>query len=284
MANLISIFLPVAMMVLMANLGLGLRLADLAATLRRPRALGTGLVVQLLALPLAAFVIGRLTALPAPLAAGLMLLAASPGGVSSNYIAHLARGNVALSVAMTTLTSLAAPLSLPLVLALAGATAPEPAALLRISLGMSLVALAPLALGMAFAQFAPRAAAAIGRPLAPLAKALFALMVLATFAQNWSAMRAALGAVVLAVAALALAAPGLAFAAGRTMRLDAVEGRTIAIEASLQNVAIALFVAGPVLGQPALAVPALIYALCMNLVALAVIAASRERAPRLSTN
>lgn len=277
MAQMISIFLPLAMVVLMASLGLRLRLADLAATARAPRALGTGLGVQLLGLPLAAFLITLALGLPAPLAAGVMLVAASPGGVSSNYIAHLARGKVALSVAMTLATSLAAPLTLPLVLAAAGATAPAPAALLRISLGMTLVAVAPLALGMAFAHFAPRLAATTERRLAPVAKATFVLMVLATFAQNWGAMSEAIGAVGLAVGLLALTAPGLALAAGRLMRLDGAERRTIAVEASLQNVAIAMFVAGPVLGAPQLAIPALIYALAMNLVALVLIAAGAAR-------
>lgn len=283
MAQMIAIFLPLAMVVLMASLGLRLRLADLAATARAPRALGTGLVVQLLGLPLMAFLITLALGLPAPLAAGVMLVAASPGGVSSNYIAHLARGKVALSVAMTLCTSLAAPLTLPLVLAAAGATAPAPAALLRISFGMTLVAVAPLALGMAFAHFAPRIAATTERRLAPIAKALFALMVLATFAQNWSAMSDAFGAVGLAVGLLAIAAPGLALVAGRLMQLGAPERRTIAVEASLQNVAIAMFVAGPVLGQPQLAIPALIYALCMNLVALGLIAQATVRARAATT-
>lgn len=283
MAQLISIFLPLAMVVLMASLGLRLRFADLAATARAPRALTTGLVVQLIGLPLMAFAITLALGLPAPLAAGVMLVAASPGGVSSNYIAHLARGRVALSVAMTLCTSLAAPLTLPLVLAAAGATAPAPAALLRISFGMTLVAIAPLALGMAFAHFAPRIAALTERRLAPIAKALFVLMVLATFAQNWGAMSDAFGAVGLAIGLLALAAPGLALAAGRAMRLDPAERRTIAVEASLQNVAIAIFVAGPVLGTPQLAIPALIYAVCMNLVALVLIAVATARNQRAAS-
>lgn len=283
MAQLISIFLPLAMVVLMASLGLRLRFADLAATARAPRALTTGLVVQLIGLPLMAFAITLALGLSAPLAAGVMLVAASPGGVSSNYIAHLARGRVALSVAMTLCTSLAAPLTLPLVLAAAGATAPAPAALLRISFGMTLVAIAPLALGMTFAHFAPRIAALTERRLAPIAKALFVLMVLATFAQNWGAMSDAFGAVGLAIGLLALAAPGLALAAGRAMRLDPAERRTIAVEASLQNVAIAIFVAGPVLGTPQLAIPALIYAVCMNLVALVLIAVATARNQRAAS-
>lgn len=137
MTSLISVFLPAAMMVLMASLGLRLHPRELVATLRRPRALGAGLAVQMIGLPLAAFGIAHLFGLSAGLAAGLMLVAASPGGVSSNYITHLARGRVALSVAMTLTTSLAAPVTLPLVLALCGIATPSPTALLRISFSMT---------------------------------------------------------------------------------------------------------------------------------------------------
>lgn len=267
-------FLPVAMMVLMLTLGLRLRLADLAAVVARPRALLTGLAVQVVGLPVLALGLIAGLGLTGTLAAGLVLLAASPGGVSSNYIAHLARGSVALSVTMTALTSLLAPLSLPLVLAATGLARLAPVDLLRVSLGMSAVAVLPLALGMMLTARAPRLAARAEARLAPLAKALFVAMVLATFWQNRAAMADLAGRASAAILALALAAPGLALAAGRVMRLTPPEARTIAIEASLQNVAVTMFVAGALLHDPALAVPALVYAVGMNVVAVGMIAAS----------
>lgn len=279
MAALMAAFLPVAMMVLMLALGLRLAPREIFAALRAPRALGAGLALQLIALPALAFGLARVFGLSAPLAAGLMLVAASPGGVSSNYITHLARGSVALSVTMTLLTSLLAPLSLPLVLGLSGAAAPESGALWRISLGMSAVALAPLALGMAAGHLAPGFAARTSRLLDPLARLLFALMVGATFVQNWGAMRAGFASAGPAVLALAVLAPALALGVGRALSLGAAAGRTIAIEISLQNVAITIFVAGKLLGAPALAIPGLIYAVVMNIVALGFILSAPPRAP-----
>lgn len=280
MTALLSAFLPLAMMVMMLALGLRLRPGQIWAAWRAPRALIAGLGLQLVVLPVLALGIGWALALPAPLRAGMVLLAAAPGGVSSNYISHLARGVVALSVSMTLISSLAAPLSLPVVLALAGVEVPAGAAgLWRISLGMSAVALLPMALGMLARQRAPNWAARAGRLLDQLAKAMFALMVLATFAQNWAAMRAGFAQAGAAVSLLALCAPISALVTGRALRLGPAAARTILLETSLQNVAITLFVAGPLLGRPDLAIPGLIYAVEMNIVALAVILWARRGAP-----
>lgn len=274
MAGFLAGFLPVAMMVLMVSLGLRLRADDLLAELRAPKALGLGLGAQMLGLPLLAFVLARLAGLDPLLSAGLMLVAAAPGGVSSNYAAHLARGAVGLSVAMTLVTSLLAPLSVPMVLLAAGVAAPDPAGLWKISLGMGAVAVGPMALGMAVARFWPRLAKGLARWLDPVAKLLFAAMVLATFVQNWGAMQGAVSAVGGAVLGLALLGPALAFGLARLGRLDGARARTVMTEAALQNVAITIFVAGQLLGQPALAIPGLIYAVLMNLVALLIIGAA----------
>ncbi|MDF1618936.1 bile acid:sodium symporter family protein [Pseudothioclava nitratireducens] len=271
MSSLIQIFLPAAMMVLMLALGLRLRPSELGRAFRNLRAYGTGLAVQLIGLPLLAFGIAKALDLSAPLTLGLMLVAASPGGVTSNYVALLARGSVGLSVAMTLTTSLIAPLSLPLVLVTAGVAAPDPAQLWKISMGMTTVALVPLLIGIALCWLWPLGAERARRLLDPLAKALFALMVLATFAQNWGAMREAFAEAGLAVTLLAIGAPLLALGAGRGAGLSLPQIRTVMTEASLQNVAITIFVATQLLGMPALAIPGLIYAVLMNVVALALI-------------
>ncbi|MDF2141830.1 hypothetical protein [Paenirhodobacter sp. CAU 1674] len=272
MAAILAAFLPVAMMVLMFTLGLGLGRRVLGGALRASRAYPAGLLVQVVGLPLLAYGIGRGFGLSPVMMAGLMLVAASPGGVTSNYATLLMRGRVGLSVAMTLTTSLLAPLTLPLVLALAGVAAPQPGALLKISLGMVAVAIVPMLAGMGAARLAPRAMAGLARVLAPVAKALFVLMALATFVQNWGAMQGAFAEVGLAVIALAVAGPVLAVLVGRAMGIEPAGVRTILTEVSLQNVAITLFVAGSLLHDPQLAIPGLIYAVVMNIVVLTLIA------------
>lgn len=274
MTQLIPIFLPIAMMVLMLSLGLRLRPGDAAATLRRPRALVIGLAVQLVGLPLMAFVVAAGFGLAPALFAGLMLVAASPGGVTSNYAALLARGSVGLSVTMTLVTSLAAPVTLPAVLLFAGIAAPVAGGLWRISLGMTAVALVPLLIGMLAAWIAPAVMARVSRWLDPLARVLFLAIVLATFWQNWGAMGAAFAGVGAAVTVFAVLAPALAFVAAWLIRLTPAEGRTVMIEATMQNVAITIFVANSLLGAADLAIPGLIYAVEMNIVALLLIGAA----------
>lgn len=278
MTGMIASLLPIGMIILMLALGLRLAPDDLARTLREPRALATGLGVQLLGLPLIALALSHLTALEAATLTGMVLVAASPGGVTSNYAALLARGSVALSVSMTLVTSLAAPLTLPVVLALAGVDAPGPGGLWRISLGMTAVALVPLLIGIGIARMAPAVAAQVLRWLDPFSRVVFLAMVLGTFIQNWAVMRESFADVGLTVCLYAAVVPLLSWFAARTARLAAVEMRTIMIEASMQNVAITIFVASTLMDMPALAIPGLIYAVLMNVVALAVIVAVRLRA------
>lgn len=282
MTQAISIFLPMAMMVLMLSLGLRLAPHEAVGSLRRPRALLTGLVVQLVGLPLIAFGVARGFGLAPALAAGLMLVAASPGGVTSNYAALLARGSVGLSVTMTLVTSLAAPITLPLVLLVTAVVVPDAAGLWKISLAMTAVALVPLLLGMAAARLMPGPMAWVSRRLDPVARLLFLAIVLATFWQNWGAMGSAFAEIGGAVTVFALLAPALAFAASRLGALAPAEGRTVMIEATMQNVAITLFVASVLLGESGLAIPGLIYAVEMNIVALLVIAGAQVFGTRAS--
>ena len=283
MAALLAKLLPLGLILLMFVVGLRLRPAALRGVLGRPKALATGLVVQLLALPVVALLLGTLFGLTGPMLLGLVLVAAAPGGVTSNYIAHLAKAELALSAAMTLVTTALASITIPLVLGLSGLGEISGASgLTKLSMIMLVVAVAPMALGMGLATWKPRWAEVILTGLEPVAKLVFAAMVLATFIQNWGPMQANMGTVGPAVVLLNLAALGLAFAAGQGMRLTTPDRRAIMVEASLQNVAVALFVAGAVLGQPAASVPALIYAMMMNLSALVQIMAGR-RDPAVTT-
>lgn len=279
MTPFLAVFLPAAMMILMLALGLRLPAREIVAELRAPRALLLGLVAQGIGLPMLALAIGRGLDLPAGIAAGLVLVAASPGGVSSNYAARLVAGRVGLSVTMTAVTSLIAPLSLPLVLGLAGIALPAGTGLWRISAMMTGVALVPMLAGMALARFAPRVAHWLAPRLDPLAKGLFFAVVLASFVQNRGALGAIASSAGLAVAALALGAPLLGLGVARAGRLDAAQARTVVVECTLQNVAISIFVAGALLRRPELSATALLYALAMNMVLLVVLA-SRRRVQR----
>ncbi len=265
---------------LMLVVGLRLEAASLAFTFRHPRALLLGLAVQMLVLPLLALLLNRIFALPPELALGLLVIAAAPGGITSNYVALLARADLALSTAMTLTTSLLAPVSLPVVLSLSGALSGAAGfdlagATLRLALGVTAVAALPLALGLWLQR---RFAAGVRRWQAGLERAarlVFALIVLTTFWANRAVMLQHFGSLGAAALALNLGAvtAGLSL---RLVGLSAGQALAAAVECGLQNAAIAIFVAVTVLGRTELAVPALIYAVIMNVTALALVGLARR--------
>ena len=270
--------LPLGLAFLMLVVGLRLTLRDLASAFAQPRALLAGLAVQVVLLPLTALALACLLALPADLAVGLLIIAAAPGGITSNYIALAAGADLALSIAMTLTTNLAAFLTVPAVMALSGVAVAGEAALplFRISLAMFAVTAVPLALGLALRRWAPVAMQRAAPGFETAAKGVFAAIVLATFIENRDAIVSHALSAGPAALALNLAALGYGLAAGRLLALPTAQGRAIAIEAGMQNIALALFVSTVLLGRGDLALVGLVYAVVMNITALAVIAAARK--------
>jgi len=111
---LIQIGLPVSLFIIMLGMGLTLTPRDFRNVVVYPRATIIGAIAQILLLPVLAFAIAWLLALPGPLAVGLVIIAACPGGTTSNLFTLLARGNVALSIVLTVLASFVTILTLPL--------------------------------------------------------------------------------------------------------------------------------------------------------------------------
>ncbi len=276
-------FIPLGLALLMVTVGLGLAPRDFRALAARPLVVAAGLVGQLVLVPAAAFVVAAAFALPPVAAVGLVLVAAVPGGVTSNFVTVLARGDAALSVVLTAGSTLAGLATVPLVLALAlavfdpaGLALPAALPMAATARAVLVVTVLPMLAGMAVRALWP---VAVTRRLAAvrrLATAVFAGIVVAAFAGDWAVVEAhwrAVGPAVLAFNALAVAA-GLALA--RTLALPPATTLTFAVECGLQNVALALFLGGGVLGEPALMVPAVLYVLAMNAAALVLVAVGRR--------
>lgn len=280
-SQILSALLPAGLAFLMFSVGMKLTLADFRGVFGSPKALLTGLAVQMLFLPLAAILLALLFGLSPLMATGLVILSVSPGGITSNYIAMLARADVALSAAMTMITSLAAAISVPAALSLASAALvmqpPSRSGLGGIALAMTLVSVLPLVGGMALARLAPGLSGRFGGVLDGLSKAVFAAIVISTFVENWGVMTQYAGEAGLACILLNLAAIGMAFAASAAMKLSSAQAVAVSVEAGMQNAAISMFVAASLFGDPALAIPALIYALAMNFSAMALIAWRNSR-------
>ena len=270
-----AIILPISLAFLMFTVGLRLSFGHLAGTAAKPGPLLAGLAVQMVVLPALAWGIIHLFRLPPEAALGLMIIAVCPGGITSNYVSLLAGADVALSTAMTLVTSLAASLSIPLLLGLSGIEVGA-TSLVRMAVVMTAVTAVPLFLGMAPRAFAPATAERISRATDKLAKAVFAGIVLATFWQNREALITSAADTGPAVVLLNVTAVLIALATRFLPGVSRPQSLAIAVETGLQNAAIAIFICSSLLGRPELAVPALIYAVVMNVTALVLVAVSRR--------
>ena len=272
---LITVVLPLSLAVIMLSLGVGLTLADFGRVLQAPRAFAVGAVSQVVLLPLAALAVATAFGLPPELAVGLMLLSFCPGGVTSNMVAKLSRGDVALSVSLTAVISLLSLLTVPILAAWAvrhfmGDTAP-PVSVTDLTIAVFLITTLPVGLGVAIRHFAPRLAGRIDRPLSILATILFVVIVAAALAANWDVFIANLPTLgpALVVLNIALLLAGLALA--RAAMLDWRQAKTISVETGIQNATLGIALAGILSGQTegfsAMALPSGVYGITMYLVA-----------------
>lgn len=277
----VGIALPLALAFIMFYLGLTLRVADFRAVLARPRALTAGLMGQLVMLPLLGAAVARASGLDPTMAVGLMVLAACPGGVSSGLLTHLARGDVALSIALTAVTSIVAMLSLPLVLDWALQAFAQRSLQVELPLAETirrifLLTTVPVVAGMVLRARWPATVERVERAAGRIATTLFILIVLATFWTQREVLFAHLPTVGPACVALNVLVLGCAWFGSSALRLERRDRIAVATECGLQNSALGIYVTVQLLAAPAMSVPSVVYALLMNVGALVFVAWMRR--------
>ena len=280
--NTIWIVLPI-LTVLMFDLGLTLKLKDFYMVVTRPKAFFVALTGQIILLPLIAMGLGYAFHLTPVFFIGLMLIACSPGGSSSNIFSKLAGGDVALSVTLTAMSSLITLITLPLIMgwvtaasgAQVGITLPV-GNLLKQNL---LLMLLPVVIGLIINYVWPKAAKAIDKVLSKAAFPALMLLVTVFFAQHYRTIFANLGRVGLCVTALILLAIACASGLSRLFHITGRERRTVNIEVGMQNAAqaIALATSPFVFNNQEMAIPAILYSLMMNVVLLTYVAVVKNK-------
>ena len=275
--NTIWIVMPI-LTVLMFSLGLSLKLKDFARIAKQPRAVAVALAGQIVLLPVIALGIGHLMGLEPVFLIGLMLIACSPGGSSSNIFSRLAGGDVALSVTLTALSSLITLVTLPLIMGWVTSCSGESVGI-RLPVGNLLrqnllLVLLPVLLGIATGRFFPSVAARLDKILTKAAFPALMLLVTIFFIQNYSTIIGNIGKLGFAVTLLVLLSAGCAALMSRLFKLSGKERRTLVIEVGMQNaaLAIALAVSPFVFNSQAMATPAILYSLMMNVVLLTYVA------------
>jgi BASS family bile acid:Na+ symporter len=262
-----------ALALIMFGLGLSLTVADFRRLLGHPKPVVLALVLQALVLPAVCY--GLIVALDVEpvYAVGLMLLAASPGGVSANLYSHLFGGNVAMNISLTAINTVLSIVSLPLIgnfaieaLAKTGQVVPMQTGKVIEVIGIVLV---PVLIGMFVKSRAPGFAARSEKPMKRFSMLVLAALALIAIAKEWSAVAASFASIGLAVIAFNAISLGLGYYVPRLMGLDKPNAIAIGYEIGIHNSTLAIFVAVSVLGDFKLMVPAAIYSVSMYVLATA---------------
>lgn len=272
-----QVLLPIGLALMMLAMGLSLQAQHFNNILRAPKALFLGLGLQLFLLPGLAWLIIGLLQLPTEAAAALILISLAPGGATSNAISFLSKGDVALSISMTALSSLIVPFSLPILLALhyqglGLGTESFHIPILPTIMQLSLVTLLPILVGMGFRHLAPSSSQRIQPHLQKITGLIFIALVCAMAWFNRDQLAGLAQTTGLALLLLAGFGLLLGYFVPAVIHASKRQRRTIAIEVGIQNAGTAMMVAATLMGQPALALIALFYGILMNLPALLFIA------------
>lgn len=261
-----EIALPLALTLIMGSLGLTLTPADFKRVATAPRGVGIGLLNLLLISPLLAFMVGEIYGLAATLAVGVVLLGASPGGTTANLLTHLARGDVALSVSMTAVSSVASVVTVPLFLSLAAdhfnaTDISDQISMPGIAARVFLITVVPLSIGMLIRARRPEWTQRHMGTARTASLVAFVLVVVAVIVAEYEVIADAFAGIAAAVVTLNVLAMTVSFLIARAARLDGRQSTAIAMELGVHNTTVALAIATAVNDE--LQGPAAVYGVFM---------------------
>jgi len=274
---IVNVALPLILAFIMFSLGLGLRKQDFTRVLKFPKAFGTGILNQLILLPLLAFALARAFQFPPEIAVGMMILSFCPGGVTSNVLTRIGNGNTPLSISLTAITSLVSIITVPILVTLSvhhfmGLDGPE-VDIAGLGIKMFLITAVPVSLGMLLTAKAPRFVEKISKGVSRVAIVLFVFIIIAALAKNWVVFSTNLPTLGPALVLLNIAMLALGLITSRLVKLDSKDATTISIESGVQNgtlgIAVGAIIAlGATETLPPTTVPAAVYSITMYFVSV----------------
>ncbi|MEY3649133.1 MAG: hypothetical protein RLZ13_2018 [Bacteroidota bacterium] len=265
---LTELFLPFSLAVIMFGMGLSLRVEDFKRILIYPKAVGIGLLNQLVLLPILAFGIVKAFSLPPELAVGLMILAVCPGGATSNLITHLAKGDAALSITLTAFSSLITVFSIPFLVNFSiayfipGGEAKQ-LEVVGTVVSVLFITLIPVALGMITLAKAPGLAEKWDQPFRKISIVFFVVIVGAAILKERENLVQYFIEAGPAALALNLSTLAVSFLIAKWTGLPFRQGLTIAIESGIQNGTLGITIAATLLVNTVMSIPSAIYSLLM---------------------
>jgi len=259
---------PIALALIMLGLGLGLTGKDFLRVIQNPRDFFVGLICQLILLPVVAYILILIFNTSAELALGVMIIAAAPGGVTSNVLTKFAKGDVALSISLTAVISLVSIISVPFIIftsaGLLGITnISSEITMTGIALKMALVVTIPVLTGMIIRKFAENFVSSNISLIEKITSGLFAIVFLSIFIEERENIFSYLAQAGIIILVLNVSMMILAYYIAKTFASGLEQRKCIALEVGLQNGTLAVFVATSIFDDVIYLVPTAAYALLM---------------------
>ena len=278
--EIVTTIAPFALALIMFGLGLGLTTNDFSRVIKNPKDFFVGFFSQLILLPIVALGLVFLLNLPTTIAVGLMIIAAAPGGVTSNILTKFANGDVALSVTLTAVTSLVCILSVPFVVInsanIIGVSISSDISITKVALKMALVVTVPVLFGMIIRKMFSNFILSKINLIDKLSGILFVIVFTAIYIEERNNILAYILQAGLAVLILNIVMMTLAFLIAKKFTSGISQQKCIAIEGGLQNGTVAVFVATLIFDDVAFIIPTAAYALIQYLTGFLFIALLRK--------
>ena len=268
-----DLFLPLALAFIMFSLGLGLTGADFLRVARQPKDFFVGAISQIILLPIVAFILVKIWPISPELAIGVMIIAAAPGGVTSNILTSFAKGDVALSISLTAIISLLSVITVPFILIsslnlLGSESIVQNISLVSMAMSMFLIVTVPVIIGMIFRKFAENTAVKFESFAKKISVVLFIIVLLGAILaekDNIISYFTDAGFITLVLNILMMV---IAFYVAQLLGTGIPQKKCIAIECGLQNGTLAIFVGTTLFGGGAFIIPAATYSLIMFVTSL----------------
>ncbi len=268
MSIVTDIFLPLALAFIMFALGLGLTVADFLRVIKQPKDFFIGAISQIILLPIIAFILVSIWPISPELAIGVMIIAAAPGGVTSNILTSFAKGDVALSVSLTAIISLLCVVTVPFIIVtslslLSLDNITQNISLTSMAISMFLIVTVPVIIGMIFRKFASNVALKFEPISKKISMVLFVIVLLGAILAEKDNIVSYFADAGLITFVLNVVMMIVAFYVAHLLRTGNPQKKCIAIECGLQNGTLAIFVGTTLFGGGAYIIPAATYSLIM---------------------
>ena len=273
---IIDIFLPLSLVFIMFTLGLGLTPNDFVNLLRKPKAFFVGIINQMILLPITAFIIVSLMGITKEIAVGMMILASCPGGVTSNMITKLAKGDTALSISYTAVISVLTIITLPIITGFSmghfmGAEAP-PMNLVSLGLTMFLITALPVGIGLIVRSKNRTFADSFEITATKISTILFIIIIIGALLSEWNTFINNLTALGPAIILLMVVMITIGYNSSNWLKMNGPQAVTVAIESGIQNATVGItignLIINPETGLSILSIPSGVYGILMYFICL----------------